>query len=125
MRIASLTRSASAGATSGAPLTTRETVARLTPATGATSFIVGRRARVLTKGDSLTGPDGVDPLYLIDDLRDPQVGLDAGHGQRVAAAQAELALDQREHRLQRLSRRGVEVCVEPERHPTLRRARER
>jgi hypothetical protein len=29
-------------------LTTRETVARLTPATAATSFIVGRRLRVLT-----------------------------------------------------------------------------
>src|SRR3954447_23063976 len=48
MRIASCTRSASAGATSGASLTTRETVARLTPATAATSFIVGLRLRVLT-----------------------------------------------------------------------------
>ena len=40
-RAATLT--ASSGATGGLPLTTRETVLRLTPATAATSFIVGRR----------------------------------------------------------------------------------
>ena len=37
------TLSASSGATGGLPLTTLETVLRLTPATAATSFIVGRR----------------------------------------------------------------------------------
>src|SRR5262249_23501893 len=37
------TRAASSGRTLGPPLTTRETVARLTPATAATCFMVGRR----------------------------------------------------------------------------------
>ena len=37
------TLTASSGATGGLPLTTRETVLRLTPASAATSFIVGRR----------------------------------------------------------------------------------
>jgi hypothetical protein len=47
MRIALCTRAASSGATSGASLTTRDTVVRLTPASVATSFIVGRRVRPL------------------------------------------------------------------------------
>jgi hypothetical protein len=43
-RTAACTFSARSGRTLGPPLTTRDTVLRLTPATAATSFIVGRRA---------------------------------------------------------------------------------
>ncbi len=53
--------SASSGATGGLPLTTRETVLRLTPAIAATSFMVGRRARSRRSGNVADHPVRRDP----------------------------------------------------------------